>query len=153
MLGASEAIPAPGLTWSILPPTDTCARPDISSYLGQAKAQLPRGTVWVALRVRCTNLLTPGQHPQLLLQSDGGIVGPEHLGGQPLHQVPASACSGRQSGCREEKGVTDGFRGDVRWAILSHWERASAAGSEQRTQWGQRQARHEPPLFFCLFVF
>lgn len=33
------------------------------------------------------NLLTPGQHAQLLLQSDGGIVGPEHLGGQPLHQV------------------------------------------------------------------
>lgn len=41
----------------------------------------------MAPRVRRKNLLTPGQHPQLLLQSDGGIVGPEHLGCQPLHQV------------------------------------------------------------------
>jgi hypothetical protein len=47
----------------------------------------PLGSSHAGLALRDKDLLTTGQHPQLLLQSDRGIVGPEHLGCQPFHQV------------------------------------------------------------------
>lgn len=61
--------------------------PSAGATAGTIHRQLLRGQPgWTdRLDVRCGDLLTMGQRLQLLLQSDGGVVSPEHLGRQSIH--------------------------------------------------------------------